>query len=678
MENKASNKKILKDKNILNIVLLIILAVILFSITLFRIERNKFNLKEGDVADEDIRAINEIEDINGTKKKKLKARKEVPKKYRTTPSVQINIKNNINGLFNNIKTLKKDENLNLDESISKIKKSYKLDISKEDIIYLYNMDDEDLDNYLSTLLDTTNQILGPGILEEDLEYEIDSLDYTFENLDLTDKEKEIGINILKQNLKPNKFIDEVETRKLKDEAERKVEPVIIKENEIIVSKGEVIDEYKLKLIKESGLLKNVERTSLKSSLGTMILILLSLILMYLYIESFNKDILSDGRYKAVLSIVFLVILLSEAIYSISAYLLPISAGALLISVLVEPQLAIIVNMIMVIYLGFLLRLDISIIFMSIIGSSLGVVTLKDQRERANILSHGFFIGITNVFVMTAFGLIKQNSIKEIFIKNILVFSNGILAVIITIGSLPLWEKIFKILTPVRLQELSNPNQPLIKKLLLEAPGTYHHSLMVGNLSEAAAEVIGANPLLTRVGSYYHDIGKMASPYYFKENQFGMDNPHDKISPEESAKIILNHTVAGEKMAKEYKLPEEIISFTTEHHGTTKVAYFYYEAKKNNENINIKDFTYKGKKPQSKETAIVMLADSTEAAVRSIDNPDKEKIENMINKVIDGKVQDGQMNECNITSKDISLIKETFLKVLMGMYHDRIAYPDDNN
>ncbi len=662
-----------------NLFLLIALSLVLFTLTFLRMDRHKFTIKVGDIAEEDIRAINEVEDHDRTEKLMEEAKKNAPIRYRISPSVQIGMKNGINKFFNKAKDLVENEDMDYDKKIVELDKTVDFDLANRLSDEILSMSIDSLTNFQNTMLDLTTQVMGLGIREEDIEYEKKNLEYTFETLELTDTQKEFGILMFKNIIRPNKLIDEMETQRIQEEALAEVNPVIIRENEIIVNKGEVIDRNKLDLIREAGLLKTDEEgLSIKTSLGAMILIALSMILIYLYIESFNKEILEDKRYRAVLLIVFLVLFASEIIYEFSPYLLPVSSGALLISVLIEPQLAIALNAIMSIYLGFLLRLDISVIYMMIVGGSLGVMTLKDQVERSNLIVNGITIGITNVLVITGFGLLRQTSLQDILLRDLQGFLNGIIAVVITIGSLPLWENIFDILTPVRLVELSNPNQPLIKQMLLEAPGTYHHSLMVGNLGEAAAEAIGANALLTRVGASYHDIGKMERPYYFKENQFGMENPHDKLPPYESAKIILRHPVAGEEMAREHKLPEEIVRFTTEHHGSTNVAYFYHQAKQEDENADIEDFTYKGKKPQTKETAIIMLADSVEAAVKSIKDPTKEKIEEMTKKVTKGKIDAGQLDECDLTNKEIKLIQKAFVNALMGIYHDRIEYPEEED
>ena len=225
--------------------------------------------------------------------------------------------------------------------------------------------------------------------------------------------------------------------------------------------------------------------------------------------------------------------------------------------------------------------------------------------------------------------------------------------------------------------MSNPNQPLLKRLLLEAPGTYHHSIIVGNLSEAAAEAIKANPLIARVGAYYHDVGKLKRPYLFKENQMGGENPHDKLNPNLSTLIITNHVKHGMELGKKYKVPGIIKDIIKQHHGTTLVAFFYHKALngENPELVQEKSFRYEGPKPQSKEAAIIMIADSVEAAVRSMVEPSKGKIEGLVRKIIQDKLKDGQLDECDLTLKELNTIANSFLNVLTGIFHERIEYPN---
>jgi putative nucleotidyltransferase with HDIG domain len=252
------------------------------------------------------------------------------------------------------------------------------------------------------------------------------------------------------------------------------------------------------------------------------------------------------------------------------------------------------------------------------------------------------------------------------------FGSGLLAV----GLLPVLEHMFGITTGIRLLELSNQSEPLLKRLLLEAPGTYHHSVIVGNLAESAAEAVGENPLLCRVGAYYHDIGKLRRPYFFIENQLGAENPHDKLSPNLSALIILSHVKDGLEMAKQYKIPEPIKDIIHQHHGASIIAYFYHQAKQSDKEFPLEDdFRYPGPKPRSKAAAIVMLADSVEAAARTLQKPTPTKIEMLVRQIIRNNLDDGQLDESPLSLRDLNDIALTFTRILTGIYHQRIEYPE---
>jgi putative nucleotidyltransferase with HDIG domain len=257
------------------------------------------------------------------------------------------------------------------------------------------------------------------------------------------------------------------------------------------------------------------------------------------------------------------------------------------------------------------------------------------------------------------------------------FVGGILSAVLTIGTLPFLEATFDIITPIKLLELSNPNQPLLRRLLIEAPGTYYHSILVGNLAEAAAEEIGANSLLCRIGAYYHDIGKLKRPYFFKENQITKDNPHNKITPNLSTLIITSHVKDGVDLATKNKLPSSVINIIREHHGNTLVAYFYHKAMNSEvaEAVTEDKFRYNFPRPQSKEAAIVMLADSVEAYIRSLTEPTQNQVEQGVRKIIKDKLQDEQLDKTDLTLKDLDLVVKAFVKVLAGIFHDRIEYPE---
>lgn len=677
VKNKRPRKINFKydNRKFLNILLLFSFAVILFIISLLSFEGNKLNLELGDRAETDIRASKEIVDEYGTEQLKIQVYNSTQAKYRIIPSVQMGMKDSISNYFDTIRDYKIQTNLSNNRKTELIKENLEFDLENEDIANMLRMEYTDLNTFENTLLDLINQIMGVGIQDEDLEYEKENISTSLENLNLSDTQKAMGVTLISQTIKANKFVDEVETERIRNIAVNNVEDIVVKENEIIALKGDTIDRQKYELIRDSGLLKDSHERDIDSKIGIGLLVIIGVITLAGYIFFFNRDIWKNNRLLVLIIIMTLTILLSHGLYTVSPYILPVPTGGLLVSILINPILGIIVNVFLSLFLGLVYNLDTGFIAMSLMGGSLAIIAISLQKQRSNILLSGIIMAFVNIAVITSFGLIKGLGARDIIVRDFQVFLNGILTIILTIGSLPLWENLFSILTPIKLLELSNPNHPLLKRLLVEAPGTYHHSLMVGNLSEAAADAIGANSLLVRVGAYYHDIGKLYKPYYFKENQFGMSNPHDLLEPHECAKIIIEHVDQGLKMAKEKKLPKEIIDFIDEHHGTTTVAYFYYKAREKDPSVDIEDFRYKGKKPQTRETALVMLADSVEAAVRSIKEPSRENVSEMVNKVVKGKVDDAQLDECDITNKDINTAINTFINILLGIYHDRIEYPN---
>ncbi|HZK32921.1 MAG TPA: HDIG domain-containing protein [Tissierellaceae bacterium] len=665
-----------ENRKIYNGLLLVIFTAILFFIAFHKLETNKLDLKIGDLAPTDIRATKDLVDDYTRESLRKDAANNVEPKYRISPSIQMSMKNKIKNLLDTTRDIKAEDNLSIKNKAEKLDDIQNIGLSSEETYILIRMDYKSLNSLENNLMDLINQVMGNGIKDSELEYEKENLAGIFETLDISEEEKLIGHTLLKETIAPNNFVDKIETQRLREKAEEEVGEVIIKENGIIVNQGSIITEREADLMKESGLLKEDNKFPIKMIVGIIILILLVMIIFLGYIYYFSKDMLFNNRLLVSIIVILLTIIISENIYLLSPYIMPIGMASLLISILINPKLGLLINMFISFFLGFILKLDTSVITMYIISGSIGALISMKQDQRYNIMINGAIIGIVNLLALGSINLARGLEGIGSITTGVYLFLNGIIAAIITLGSLPLWENVFSILTPLKLLELSNPNQPLLKKFLLEAPGTYHHSILVGNLAESAAETISANPLIARVGAYYHDVGKTERPYYFKENQFGIENPHDKLQPMQSVKIITSHTIDGIKLGKEYKLPKEIIDIIEQHHGDTLVAYFYHKYKEENPDINISadEFRYKGKKPQTKEAAIIMLADSTEAAVRSIKELNNDKINKMVTKVVQGKLNDGQLDECNITLKEIQLIIDAFTNVLTGIHHDRIEYP----
>lgn len=675
-QKKLSLKKnFLNNKNNLkNLLYIIVFSIALFFLLITKMETQKIHIKVGQDAPEEIRANKDIIDKKATRELIENIKKNNERVYSQNPSVQTTMKRTVSDFFYNVKKAKELEDNNLEEKIDYISSNSRVSLSKDEYKTALYLSDKEIEEFKLTVEDLISQIMANGVTEKTLEKEKKNVVSSFENLDIDESQKKLGISLVNKILQPNKFYNKGETEKILQEKLDNIQPVLIKEQQVIVKKGENVSKEQYEIIKELGLLKDEKQSEFKTILGLLFLVVLWTGILLLYVYFFNIEVFQSNKLLILLIIILSILIISNVIYRISPYVMPIAGGTLLIAILIDIRLAIFVNTLVSFMLSFILGLDLSVFAMYLISGSLGSYMMKKNEQRQEILLNSLFISVFNIMVILSFSLMKRLVFVDIFNMIMYGFLNGIISGVITIGTLPIWENLFKVITPLKLLELSNPNQPLLKRLLLEAPGTYHHSIVVGSLSERAAEEVGANPLLARTSAYYHDIGKLKRPFMFKENQIGMSNPHDRLRALESAKIIINHVEDGLELARENKLPEEIIEVMSQHHGTTQVMYFYYKAREDDVNVDIKDFTYPGPRPQSKEAAIVMLADSCEAAVRSIQNPTKEAIENMIDNVFTGKLNANQFDESNINFKDLNLIRNTFISTFMGMYHERIEYP----
>jgi len=327
--------------------------------------------------------------------------------------------------------------------------------------------------------------------------------------------------------------------------------------------------------------------------------------------------------------------------------------------------------------GIVLGFDINEMLIFFLGSLAGVYKVRDARTRGVLIEAGIFVAIIQMICAVLINpMINHDSLKLILLP---LAYNGLICAGVVIATSKIFETIFGEITNFTLLELSDSSHPLMKRMILEAPGSYHHSLIVSNLAEAAADAIDAHSLLVRVGAYYHDIGKMVKPEYFNENQMLNKNKHDELEPSMSRLVIFNHVKEGIDLAQKYHLNHRIIDFIPEHHGTSLMYYFYQKAlSEHPEGLQERDYRYPGPKPQSKETAIVLLADSVEGATRAMDEHTPQRIEDLVRKVINNKFIDGQLDECNLTLRDIDVIASTFVRVLSAMYHGRVKYPDKSN
>lgn len=491
-------------------------------------------------------------------------------------------------------------------------------------------------------------------------------------------------------VKPNLIFNDKETNNLIEREKSKILRTagVVRENEKIISRHEIItpEKYlKLESLRRAQEERGIGTGQVLRDLGRFILISSILAIFWIYLYMYRKKIYFDNKLLSLITALLMFeILLTFLITRMKAgyeanYLILIPAFSMLMTIIFDSRVAFWATAAISLIIGSITGYSYDITAASFVAGTVSIYSVRSIGNRMQIFRSFIFIFVAYAFVVLSFSLQKQESINVVFTKLSFVIGNALLSPVLTYGLLVFFEKIFGIMTEITLLELSDFNHSLLRELSVRAPGTFHHSIAVATLAEAAAKAIGANSVLARVGAYYHDVGKILNPEFFVENQMESDKLHSSITPEQSVQIIISHVEEGQKIARKYGLPSEIIKFIPMHHGTTLVAYFYGKALKRRElrNIEIEEsnFRYKGPKPDSKETGIVMLADSVEAAVRSLDEKTPENIEKTAEAIFENRIEDGQLDESNLTFKDIEEIKKTFVQMLVNLYHPRVKYPE---
>jgi putative nucleotidyltransferase with HDIG domain len=415
----------------------------------------------------------------------------------------------------------------------------------------------------------------------------------------------------------------------------------------------------------------------KTMFASAIFITGSAVFFIIYAKSREKTILKDNDAVVLICLLFIiaVLMLQILIKYISPFASPVSAFALISAMLLSPRLGIMHMVFLSLFMGFLNFMRFDIFFLMICGGIIAVTDLHNIRRRADFINTGIKIAVVNTIIISMFYFFGSYSVLE-FERNIFYgLLNSAFAIIILLVFMPLFEKLFSRTTSIKLIELSDFNNPLLKRLMLEAPGTYHHSVMTADIAEQAANVINDNSLLARVCAYYHDIGKLKSPHYFIENQTSDYNPHDELTPTMSNLILVSHVKDGVTLAKKYNVDDEIINIIGQHHGTTLIHTFYHRALEESPDIDIENFRYPGPKPTTKIAAILMMSDSSEAACRSIEELTAARIKDTVEKIINNKFIDGQFSDCPITLKDLEAIRDSIISTIIGIYHIRIEYKE---
>jgi cyclic-di-AMP phosphodiesterase PgpH len=483
--------------------------------------------------------------------------------------------------------------------------------------------------------------------------------------------------------------DEEANSRAKAAALQRISPSrgMVQQGEKIVSKGEIITDEKYIILESynAEYSRQLGGFSLNYMIfiGQFILVAISMVVLSLFLKIFRAEVFYNSRKLIVILLsIYLMVFLTSQVVKINIdllYLVPVCIVPIIVRSFFDNRLALYVHIICIILVGFLVPKSFEFVFLQFIAGIIAILSMASLRRRSQLFSTVSLIFLTYSAIFTGLALAQTGSFQGIESINYLYFGGS---AILTLFSYPLifiFERASSLPTDFSLLELSDTNSPLLRELNMQAPGTFQHSLQVANLSEEAINLIGGNSLMVRTGALYHDIGKMYQPQYFIENQNSEINPHDELTYSESAEIIINHVIMGIEKARKYNLPEYIIDFIRTHHGTTTTRYFYIMEQKENpgKEINSEIFRYKGPKPFNKETAVLMMADSVEAASRSLKKPNEENISQLVDLIIDKQIEEKQFDNANITFKDIATIKKVFKNRLMHIFHVRIAYPGLN-
>jgi len=704
MTDKNMQKKKWTSKNMLQKISLFFILLIAITLVLsINIFPDKILLKEGQICSKDILSPGDFEfvDLEETQNSREKASKSIKEVYDLNLANIENVEKQIDSLFSKIKeyqekindsskdaitniidtnTRLKDDELN--EMAKEINNNLRLYINEEVIAGCLQLDNLSLEKIRVDIKSSMRKIMEQGIKKDDLGNAEKQLIREISEISLDHHDALIASEIATSLLLPSLFLNEEDTEKRRQEAISSVGNIknTIQKGQIIIRKGEVVTSEDIAILNALGL-KN-PRINFSNIIGIIMITALFLSVFFFYLNYFYPDIYENINKLILLSIISIfIVLLAKIFGQVSGYLIPMASSSMLIALSFSPNIAILLTVILSLLIGFIPGGGLNYILVSIISGIVAIYSIQKATQRSSLTRAGLLIAGVNIIAISALGLINNEEYYLILQNNFLGVLNGFLAVILTIGILPFLESYFDITTSFKLMELSNPNQPLLKKMILEAPGTYHHSIVVGNLSETAAEEIGGNGLLARVGAIYHDIGKIKRPYFFTENQEAYKNIHDEMEPSLSALVIASHVKEGIELAKKNKLPKDITDIISQHHGTNLITYFFHRALKENglanDAVAEENYRYSGPKPQTKETGIILLADSLEAATRSLTNPTATRIKTLVKEIIQKNLENGQLEECDLTLKDLDKIGDSFSRILTGMFHTRVEYPDDD-
>lgn len=681
---------------------LAILVLCVFGIVAIAITPKSYDLQVGSVPEENITAPREVEDTAATDALKKRAREAVSPVYSKDGAETVTMQEKIQAYYEEIDQVRNHAFVQLDavssqwEAAGQIGPAPTIETVLTEAFYqeLNQLMPEQVDNEtLHQLLlatdaqwqaaknqatESSNAAFENGVGEDAVALTRDGVQKQLEALDVPDVCKQMAMKPITKYLNANLLYDEDATEEARDKAENDVTPVVYKKGQVIVKSGEEVTEDQFAVLQILGMVAGGFNAPLY--IGALLVVLLLTAMGVHLIREQDPDIESKTLLMGGICIVF-VLLAALLVIRTNPGFVPVCFVAMTMSMVVNAHTGMVLGNltsalvgVMALVGGATSQVAFAVLLSGMAGSTACAKLADRCKSRVRILGCGLVAGAAGGAVYICMGLLMGNAFLTILQSVLVSLAVALVASMVCLGSTPIWEQGFKILTPMKLMELCNPTNPLLHRLSMEAPGTYHHSIMVGNLAEAAAEAVGADPLLARAAAYYHDVGKLKAPAFYAENQpQDMPNPHDKLTPLESVQIIRNHTIDGERMILEAGIAPEIARIARQHHGTTLMYYFYNKARENDPNVDPSLFRHNGGKPTTREAALIMLADATEAATRAGGATGDYK--RTMEKIIQQRYDDGQLDLVNFTFQDLNTIAREFESVLRGMYHQRIQYPD---
>ncbi|MHB1389855.1 MAG: HD family phosphohydrolase [Thermoleophilia bacterium] len=552
-------------------------------------------------------------------------------------------------------------------------------ISAADLTGFSSLADDRLALMRGDLLDSMQRILEGSVTENTLATDRDRFGSLLQTMKLTRTEQVFAVAIGAAFLEPNNIYNPELTQQARERTASDIQPVMVtvRSGETIVASGQVVTEDNVAALRALGLTEQGGKYG--AILGVGLVVLVQVLIMFFYIKRFEPKVRVSRALQFIVATLVILFAAMTRIFEIeplSPLLLPVSSLAMLGTFLLGTRLAVIMVLIVCANLAMTVGPDPQFLLVALMGGLAGAFLVTSVFQRRDLIRAGIIAGTVIIVTAIGAGQLGESSWWRILSGGAWGAGNTVLAVMLTGALLTFYEMLFNLPTPLKLLELADPTRPLLKELMMKAPGTYNHSIIMGNIAETAAEAIGANPLMARTGAYYHDIGKLNRPEYFIENQFHIKNPHDRLTPGLSRLAITAHVKDGVALARAEGLPPEIVAIIKEHHGTTVLSYFYQKAKDADRGGRIDEETYRyaGQKPSTREAAIIMLADSVEAAVRSLANPTVRNIKTVIRDIFDQRLRDGQLSDSGMTFSDLEKVRHVFEKCLQGFGSRRIAYP----